>query len=167
VRIWRVCRKRYVKVAFNGEGAKSHPGRWNKHGEAAGYGATVPSLAYLEYLTTVDLEDIPDDVCLASVDIPDDLVSSVDLRHLPRDWRNVPSPDSTRELGHARLAGKSALALRVPSVVLPSTVYEFESNLVTNPAHPRYSDLMPPSVVDISTDARLFGPAKGRADNGR
>ena len=69
---------------------------------------------------------------------------------LPTDWRALPAPDSTHQIGEA-WAGSGPVALLVPSVVLPA-----ESNYVLNPLHPdiRSVDVGPPEPLDI--DPRLF-----------
>lgn len=146
-----------MATAFSGVGAKDRPGRWNQRGDLAAYGSTVPSLAYLEYLTTVDLDEVPDDVCLIQSDLPDGLVVTVDLRALPADWRSVPTSESSRDVGHRWLVEKRALALRVPSALLPPEVFAVESNVLVNPSHQSFATLQKPIALEVRADLRLFG----------
>jgi RES domain-containing protein len=55
-------------------------------------------------------------------------------RKLPTDWTVEPPAGSTQAIGDAFVAGGRRLALRVPSVVVPS-----EWNYVLNPRHPRFA----------------------------
>ena len=117
----------------------------------------MPSLACLEYLTKVDLDDVPSDIKLVYLSVPDKMVETVELAALPSDWRNVPSPESTRLFGGTWLAARDALALRLPSVVLPDKIVDTEGNVVLNPMHAAYSTLDKPTALDIQLDPRLVG----------
>jgi RES domain-containing protein len=63
-------------------------------------------------------------------DRPDELVETLPAPRWPRNWRDFPPPPETQALGSRWLEAGRALALRVPSVVIPS-----ERNLLLNPRH--------------------------------
>lgn len=58
------------------------------------------------------------------------------LGTLPQDWRQLPAPQSTRELGSRWAAQSRSAALRVPSIVVDG-----EFNYLLNPSHPDFSRL--------------------------
>lgn len=152
MRCWRICRAKYSARALDGNGAKEKPGRWNSSGVPAAYCSSVPSLACLEYLTTVDLEDVPDDISIIGVDIPDLVVERISVDELPENWREVPAPESTRAFGDARLARGGPLAIAVPSVTLPVEDPTVEWNVVINPGHADFARIKPsePRKLDLS-----------------
>jgi RES domain-containing protein len=112
----------------------------------------MPSLACLEYLATVDMEDVPDDLSIIGLDIPEHSVARVSLDELPEDWREVPAPESTRAFGDARLARGRSLAIAVPSVVLPTEDPTIEWNVVINPTHADFAMIKTsePNKIDLS-----------------
>lgn len=80
VRVYRVCRARYVR--FDGEGAKRVGGRWNSPGHAVVYMARSIALAVLENLVHMSRQDFPTGYVCVAAEIPDSLPlhSEQDLR---------------------------------------------------------------------------------------
>jgi RES domain-containing protein len=152
VRCWRICRAKYKARALDGDGAKERPGRWNSLGVPAAYCSSMPSLACLEYLTTVDLQDLPDDLGIIGIHLPEHAVAHVRIDELPGDWRAVPAPESTRAFGDTRLARGRSLAIAVPSVVLPTEDPTIEWNVVINPTHADFARIKTsePTKIDLS-----------------
>ena len=114
------------------------------------YTAGAQSLAALEIL--VHIADPNDLVDLDYVVIPvelDDLMI-LDPPKLPRDWRTYPAPPSTMKLGDLWTENKTSVALRVPSVIIPS-----ESNYLFNPAHPHFQKLVIGKPQAFTFDNRL------------
>ena len=129
MRLWRLTRAAYQRL--DGEGARLNGGRWNSEGNAVVYLSSTLSLAALELLVHVDLEDAPRDLVALAVDLPDDIgMQSVDPSDLPDDWRDVPDHPACVARGDAWLAAGDALLLRVPSAVIPD-----EMNYLLNPRH--------------------------------
>lgn len=136
ITVWRICTKQHVRNAFSGEGAASNGGRWNSPGTPVVYTAGTQSLAALEILVhTADPNDLID---LGYVAIPVELDEEMgaDVPKLPRNWKTYPAPLATMRLGDAWIHAKTSVALRVPSVVIPS-----ESNYLLNPTHPDFGKL--------------------------
>ena len=61
----------------------------------------------------------------------------IEIPHsLPDDWRQIPTPPSTRELGSRWVVETRSVALRVPSAVV-----EGEFDYLLNPRHPNFARL--------------------------
>ncbi len=134
---WRLLPKKHARDAFSGEGARIAPGRWNLRGTRVVYLNGSLSLAALETLLYAGRAALTIPFYAFRVDIPDDLtVESLSAEKLPANWREQPPPESTRRLGSDWIARGPAVALRVPSVVVPE-----EINLLVNPAHPDFRKL--------------------------
>jgi RES domain-containing protein len=148
---WRLCKAQRASTAFDGEGARRYGGRWNHAGAAAVYASATISLAVLEYLVHVDPDLLPERLVVIPVDIPGRLVvKASDLGDLPVGWRHNPAGDTVKEFGSAFLRRGKALALEVPSAVVPS-----ESNFVINPRHPRFAEITIGAAEPFSLDPRL------------
>jgi RES domain-containing protein len=146
---WRLVKARYLAGAWDGEGARAAGGRWNSMGVPVVYVSSSLSLALVEVLV-----HLPAGLLGAYAAVPvsfDDthLVALPDA-DLPADWRDVPPPASTQAIGDRFVAEARAMALRVPSVVVPS-----EPNYVLNPAHPAFASLEIGAPVAFPFDRRL------------
>jgi RES domain-containing protein len=82
--------------------------------------------------------------------VPEELIESLDQRELPQDWRAMPEPDSTRDIGTKWVAEGGSAVLAVPSVVVPS-----EFNYLLNPTHPDFSKIKIGTPKPIDWDPRL------------
>ncbi len=146
---WRLVKTRLLATAWDGESARAVGGRWNSVGVPVVYVASSLSLALVEVLV-----HLPAGVLAAYSAVPvsfdDTHVVTLADRDLPADRREVPPPASTRALGDGFVADGRALALRVPSVVVPS-----ESNYVLNPAHPAFASVEIGAPVAFPFDPRL------------
>lgn len=71
--VFRVLRAAYARAPFDGEGAYRYGGRWSSPGTRLVYTSEHQSLAMLEYFVHLDPEDAPDDLVLATADVPDKL----------------------------------------------------------------------------------------------
>jgi RES domain-containing protein len=126
---------RYVRrFDLSGYGAYLYGGRWNLPGMALLYTAEQRAMALLETLVHLPVEDLPDDMYLMTLEVPDDLSREVlSPADLPADWQRLSMPQPTATIGHAWLQSGRSVALQVPSVVVPQ-----ERNLLLNPAHPEF-----------------------------
>jgi RES domain-containing protein len=87
------------------------------------------------------------------VDLPDELVRTFPDADLPTDWRNEPIPPSTQAVGETWLREGTALALQVPSVVVPP-----ETNVILNPHHPDFERITVGKPQEVGFDARIWQP---------
>jgi RES domain-containing protein len=150
VRVWRIARRAYQ--ALDGEGARLNGGRWNSEGVPVVYTSHALSLAALEYLIHVDIHEVPSDLVALEIDLPDDAtISEVLVGELPGDWNRVKEHPACIARGDQWAAAAAALALRVPSAVIPH-----EANVLLNPRHPDAARVHVIGVHDFVLDPRLL-----------
>jgi RES domain-containing protein len=126
--LWRIASARYDPL--DGEGARIAGGRWHSPGHPVVYTSTHPALAVLEKLVWTDPEDIPDDLSLFRMELPDDLApDELNTGLLPATWQEVGCL-ACIALGDEWLTAGTTLALAVPSAVLPEG-----RNMLLNPRH--------------------------------
>ena len=83
-------------------------------------------------------------------DVDDELVDRLPAARLPRHWRTSRGLEVTQRIGDEWLASGRALALAVPSGIVPE-----ESNYLLNPAHPRFGRLKLGRPMPFLLDPRL------------
>lgn len=135
MRGWRICKRRWIKSAFNGDGARRTGGRWNHKGVAVVYASTSLALASLELFVHLEPEDMPSDLVSIAAEVPDDISSErIELTDLPGNWRAYPVQIALREIGTEWARSGRTAVLIVPSAVVPA-----EHNILLNPFHPKFS----------------------------
>ncbi len=150
---WRITKTRYVNTAFDGEGARRYPGRWNSRGTPMVYAASTQSLAMLEMLVHLEQEDILHaHYALIPVMFSHTQVLVVEPGDLPADWRDLLPSGASRGLGDRWSREAASLVLAVPSVVVPA-----EQNYLINPLHPEVSSLRIGEPEPLVFDRRLLG----------
>lgn len=148
--VWRIVKRRHADSAFDGRGAQRFGGRWNSPGRRAVYVSATKSLATLELLVHLDVaQPLPRLVAFA-FDMEERLIEHLPLRRLPRNWRTAGASVVTQRLGDEWLASGRALALAVPSAIVPE-----ESNYLLNPTHAAYTRLAFGHPVPVVLDPRL------------
>lgn len=152
VRAWRLVRPRFGtrEAAFSGEGARRYGGRWNSPGRAVVYASATLSLAALETLAHAERGASGRDWVAFSVEVPARRVLELRDEDLPEDWRDRPSSPGARAVGDAWLAQAASVALLVPSVLVPQ-----ERNVLLNPAHPEFGEVVIGPATPFRFDARL------------
>jgi RES domain-containing protein len=136
--VWRLLPKRHQADAFSGEGARIAAGRWNERGTRAVYLSGSLSLAALELLVYTGRAAFTLPLVVFRVEIPAGMaVETLPAGQLPSNWRQQPPPESTRRLGSEWIARGSAVALRLPSVLIND-----EWTVLLNPAHGDFSKII-------------------------
>ncbi len=108
------------------------------------YASTALSLACLELLVHVSPDQIPVDFVYTVATIP--LVPTAhDFRGTLRD------AELTRRYGHSWAASLTSLAIYVPSVIIPA-----ESNVLVNPVHDAFQDVVWDVPRPFEFDPRLL-----------
>lgn len=159
--LYRVVPQRYARD-LSGKGAQLVGGRWNPKGMAAVYVAESASQALLEFLPHFPGTCTPPDLMLVCIEAPDSLsIKIIAEKHLPTDWNNLPPPASTVEMGKKWLVDGVAVALRVPSVMLP---YGKAWNLVLNPEHAEYAGICVVEIIPMPVDPRLIDKLTGKTN---
>jgi RES domain-containing protein len=147
--LWRIASPRYDPLG--GEGARIAGGRWHSPGHPVVYTSTHPALAVLEKLVWTDPEDVPDDLSLCRIELPDELApSEPDMRRLPKSWQEVGCLECIA-LGDAWLTSGASLALSVPSAILPEA-----RSVLLNPRHPAAARLQVAEARPFRFDLRLL-----------
>lgn len=116
------------------------------------YATGSASLAVLEVL--VHMHEAPGlgKYTLLTIDVPDSLIEVLDVEALPRNWDAPISPDDVQTIGDIWIKEGNALALAVPSAILP-----VEHNFLINPHHSRLRKIVSNAVtVPFEFDGRLF-----------
>ena len=154
MRLWRITTRQWALDTLC-DGARQFGGRWNPVGTPALYAGTSIELCALEKFVHLAGATHPP-LVLVAVDLPDDEVvqSRPPLAALPPDWADLPAPASTQEYGRVWLAAGSALALLIPSAIIPES-----NNVLINPRHPAYGRIKLSIVRAFSFDARMFKDA--------
>jgi len=158
--VFRVLRAVFARTPFDGEGAYRYGGRWSSAGTRIAYASEHQSLAMLEYFVHLDPEDAPDDLVLATADIPDTVsrrqLSSGDLTE---GWRETPAPPELAGIGDNFVQKAESCVLLAPSALAIQ-----ENNWLINPQHSEFSRITfnPPEVLRY--DPRLFRRRSGRVN---
>jgi RES domain-containing protein len=151
IEAWRICKPKYVKTAFDGEGAAREPGRWNERGQKVVYAADSQSLAVLEIVVHADA-GLAAYYVLIPCSFDESLVEVLDPRTLPRNWNRLVAPSWVilQQLGGEWITSKRSAVLRVPTVVVPG-----QYNYLLNPGHPDFSKIQVGAPIDFAPDLRL------------
>ncbi len=151
--LFRICKRKYGAAAleaFNGQGAKEFPGRWNSGGMPVVYTCETLSLAILELLVHLDVDMLALSYVYFEATVPVDLIRELPPQALPGDWNADPAPYSTKAVGDLWLREAFSPVYRVPSVMSP-----VENNYLINPVHPDFKRLSISGPMTISLDSRL------------
>jgi RES domain-containing protein len=146
---YRISRAVYADLS--GNGSRLYGGRWNSEGKPMVYLASSRSLAVLEALAHLSPTNIPDDLCMMIVDVPDDSIADLDIKSLPAYWNDFPEQNILKQMGNRFLAERKALLLKVPSAIVNE-----EYNYLLNPLHPKAIEAKVVSQKRFGFDARLM-----------
>ena len=150
---WRIVKARHVANAFDGEGARVEGGRWNSPGTPAVYTSQSAALAALELLVHLGRGSILRAYVLIPCTFDEAVVSRLDLRRLPKNWRSYPAPSELQSIGDEWVKSGSSAVLEVPSAVI-----ETESNYVLNPHHREFHAVRILNPQPFEFDLRLLKP---------
>jgi len=151
-RLYRVLRKAFSRTPFDGEGAYRYGGRWSSIGTRLSYTSEHQSLAMLEFFVHLDPGDAPEDLILASADVPDEVSRErIHTAALPPSWRETPAPAVLVRFGDQFVQKEKTCCLVVPSALSPR-----ENNWLLNPAHPDFEKILFLPAEPLSYDPRMF-----------
>jgi len=148
-RAWRIIKSEFAEHAFAGEGARLYGSRWTSPGHPVAFAAETLSLAVLEVLVHLQSTVPLNDYAAFSVEYSDRLVEDLSPSLLPFNWRDYPTPAAVQSLGDAWIRGGSSALLRVPNVIVPQ-----ERNLLINPAHGQFAQLVIEGPIALDVDPR-------------
>ena len=152
VKAYRILKRKFLKMAFTGEGARRYGGRWNSPGVAVVYTSSSVALAILEWRCHLTQWPAPPAV-LIELEFDGSMIGAPPK--LPANWRTYPTSKANLAVGDSwALAAKSAV-LKVPSATVPDRHQEY--NYLLNPAHPDFRLIQIGKPVPLKLDLRL-GP---------
>ena len=148
--LYRISKQKYIND-LSGIGAKTVGGRWNSKGVAVLYTSTSIALSTLECLAHFPVAYFPNDMSLATLEIPDELVVDLEAKKLPKDWNKIPGPLSLHRITSKWIEEDTSLGLRVPSIIVPQ-----EYNIIINPLSSEFSKLKLIKTEPFSFDIRIL-----------
>lgn len=149
--LYRIVHKRYQDDPFSGKGGLYNKSRWASKGQLVGYASDHLATATLEKLAGVQRGDLMGEMVYARAEIDDAYTTALPREQLPENWRALPAPGETRQIGDAWLDEQASAVLRIPSVVLPES-----ANYVINASHPDISHLQVAAVQPLLLDHRIL-----------
>jgi RES domain-containing protein len=150
--VWRLSSPDYAG-RLDGKGNLQRGARWNSPGRGVVYTSYTLSLTVLEALVQLppELRSRLPEMAAVQIEIPDDAPQEkLGRAQIPSDLTTETAATRCRELGDAWLRAGQALALDVPSVIVPQ-----ERNLLINPAHPLMDRVRIVSTEPFRFDPRL------------
>ena len=134
---------RSVRAAGNYTGAMVAGGRWNPIGTPMLYTAEHLSLACIEVLIHLDKSQLPNDYVWSSTALPNTPGA------LP--FGNLNHISACQAAGRSWAVAGNELAIQVPLIVIPE-----EANVLLNPFHSGYHELLWSEPRPFRFDPRLF-----------
>lgn len=148
--VYRISPAKYAHDLL-GTGARLAGGRWNKKDLPVIYTSESISLAAMEYLVHTTLTNIPRNLQVVKLSIPETItIKRIDISALPVGWNLYPAQFATIELGTSWVINGETLLLRVPSAVI-----QHEYNIIINPAHPDMKQVQIVTTEAFNYDERL------------
>lgn len=147
--LFRISKQVYAGDT-EGIGSKLYGGRWNNTGVPCIYTSESRALAILEYAVNIELTMIPQKLSITVYEAPEDAFLNCAPNDLPPDWKDNPSPSSTKEYGSKQFLNSSYLGIKVPSAIVQD-----EFNYLINPLSSRLTLLKIVGVQDFIFDQRI------------
>jgi RES domain-containing protein len=147
MQVYRLVRAARASEVLSGEGARLYGGRWNPPGVAVVYASESRALAVLEAFVHVTLEARAMRFLLYAITLPT-------RARLQRQEAVRHGSSASQEIGRAWVHDGKALALVVPSVIVPQ-----ETNYVLNVRHPLFAEVAVGRPEPFSFDERLWRSA--------
>ena len=148
---WRIADGRFD--LFSPVGAALVGGRWNSPGLGVIYASRSYAGAMLECLAHAGIGRVPRTHVAVDIAIAEAVaVERHDESSLPAGWDHA-------DLWMARAFGDAWIReLRTAVLVVPSVVARREGNVLINPRHPDFKDIVAGTPEPVVWDARLFAP---------
>ncbi|HEX5151378.1 MAG TPA: RES family NAD+ phosphorylase [Parafilimonas sp.] len=147
--VYRISKTKYA-TDRSGEGAKLYGGRWNNKLIPCIYTSESRALALLEYTVNINIDNIPRALSIITLDIPETGIYELNQSQLPGDWKDVPAPSSTKDLGSNLLNEAKHAVIKIPSAIIAN-----EFNYILNPRHPNSKNFKITDIKDFVYDIRI------------
>jgi RES domain-containing protein len=148
--VYRLSKSTYAND-LSGKGAEVAGGRWNNKGTPFIYTSGSRALCLAEVMVHIPSDSLLVDYSMITLEVPDKKMQTLLPPNLPENWRTIPAPSSTRQIGDAFCRANLYLVLKVPSVIVPE-----EYNYLINPKHPDMSRLKIIHIEAFTFDTRFF-----------
>lgn len=149
MRVYRIGKTKHAND-LTGEGARLFGGRWNHKLTPCIYTSESRALALIEYTVNINIEDIPRALSITIIEIPTIGIQEIEEVQLPGNWKQVPAPSSTKDLGTQLLKTSAKPVLKIPSSVITE-----EYNYLLNPLHPDSKLFKVADIWDFVYDIRI------------
>ena len=114
----------------------------------------------LEYFVHLDPEDPPDDLVLATAEVPESLSRErIEAGALPANWREASAPPELAQIGDEFVKKAETCLLLVPSALAVN-----ENNWLINPQHLEFKKIALHAPEPLRHDPRMFRPRRMRKD---
>ena len=148
---WRIVRASREKTAFTGEGPWRYGGRWNSQGVRVVYVSEHQSTAALEVFANRVPFILDEEYKAFHLEWADSLTERFSAEKLPDNWRVLPPPAETREIGDRWVRERRSAVLALPSVISPA-----DTNFLLNPEHRDFKRIRIAPPIDYDFDPRLL-----------
>ena len=146
--VYRLAKKAYIND-LNGVGAAMFGGRWNKKGCNVLYTSESKEIALLESIVHLPPKLTPK-LYLATIEIPDNSITTLNSSNLPKNWYVYPAPDILKEISENWIKKSNTIALKVPSCIVHSA-----HNYILNCSHKDFYNVKLIAVKEFHFDTRL------------
>jgi RES domain-containing protein len=148
--VYRLTKSAYA-LNLSGKGAELAGGRWNNKGTALLYTSSSRALCLAETMVHISTNTLLVDFTMVSIEVMVDNFDIITTDQLPPDWRSIPAPASTRQIGDQFYQANQHLVLQIPSVIVPQ-----ENNYLINPNHPDKHHIRIIHSEPFTFDTRFF-----------
>ena len=148
---WRIVLESEAATAFSGEGAWRYGGRWNSRNVRVIYASEHQSTAALEVFVHNKPFNPNERYKAFRLEWPDSLTEGFPAEKLPANWRVLPAPVETKEIGDRWVQERRSAVLALPSVISPA-----DTNFLLNPEHRDFKRIRIGPPADYEFDPRLL-----------
>jgi RES domain-containing protein len=148
---WRIVLEREAPTAFSGEGAWRYGGRWNSRNVRVIYASEHQSTAALEVFVHNKPFSSNEKYKAFRLEWADSLTERFPAEKLPANWRVLPAPVETKEIGDRWVQERRSAVLALPSVISPA-----DTNFLLNPEHRDFKRIRIAPPIDYEFDPRLL-----------
>jgi RES domain-containing protein len=148
---WRIVLESEAATAFSGEGAWRYGGRWNSQNIRVIYASEHQSTAALEVFVHNKPFSPNEKYKAFRLEWPDSITERFPTKKLPANWRVLPPPMETREIGDRWVQERRSAVLALPSAISPA-----DTNFLLNPDHKHFKCVRIHPPIDFAFDSRLL-----------
>lgn len=155
ITLFRIVKTKYADTAFDPNRQIYRPARWNPAGVQLIYTAMSEAGAILEILANVqDYELIKNNYSIIEAELDSELMTNLDSNVDQEETRRLYlNKEITQRVGEVWVESNESVALKVPSIVSKK-----DFNVLLNPRHDDFSNILVGEPEPVYLDPRLpFG----------